>query len=35
MSDADSWILTLLSFLGCGISSVFLGITLITYLGFE
>ncbi|CAG09829.1 unnamed protein product, partial [Tetraodon nigroviridis] len=35
ISDTDSRILTLLSFLGCGISSVFLGITLITYLGFK
>ncbi|XP_056898420.1 adhesion G-protein coupled receptor G6 isoform X3 [Takifugu flavidus] len=35
VSDADSRILTLLSYLGCGVSSVFLSITLLTYLAFE
>uniref|UniRef100_A0AAQ5YRM5 G-protein coupled receptors family 2 profile 2 domain-containing protein n=1 Tax=Amphiprion ocellaris TaxID=80972 RepID=A0AAQ5YRM5_AMPOC len=32
---ADSYILTVISYLGCGISSIFLGITLLTYLVFE
>ncbi|KAM7389251.1 hypothetical protein PAMP_023241 [Pampus punctatissimus] len=35
ISDADSQILTMISYLGCGISSIFLGITLLTYLAFE
>ncbi|XP_069388135.1 adhesion G-protein coupled receptor G6 isoform X2 [Paralichthys olivaceus] len=35
ISEADSHILTMISFLGCGISSIFLGITLLTYLAFE
>ncbi|XP_075959737.1 adhesion G protein-coupled receptor G4a [Anarhichas minor] len=35
ISDADSQILTVISYLGCGISSIFLGITLLTYLAFE
>uniref|UniRef100_A0A4W6EDU5 Adhesion G protein-coupled receptor G4a n=1 Tax=Lates calcarifer TaxID=8187 RepID=A0A4W6EDU5_LATCA len=34
-SETDSLILTLISYLGCGISSIFLGITLLTYLTFE
>ncbi|GLD70356.1 adhesion G-protein coupled receptor G4-like isoform X3 [Lates japonicus] len=34
-SETDSLILTLISYLGCGISSIFLGITLLTYLAFE
>lgn len=32
---ADEKILTVISFLGCGISSIFLGLTLLTYLLFE
>lgn len=35
ISEVDSWILTVLSYIGCGISSIFLGITLLTYLAFE
>eukprot|EP00064_Thunnus_orientalis_P005359 superscaffoldBa00000519_g5373 len=35
VSEADNQILTLISYLGCGISSIFLGITLLTYLAFE
>nr|XP_020491499.1 adhesion G-protein coupled receptor G4 isoform X9 [Labrus bergylta] len=35
LSDTDSQILTVISYLGCGISSIFLGITLLTYLAFE
>ncbi|XP_023277381.1 adhesion G-protein coupled receptor G4-like isoform X1 [Seriola lalandi dorsalis] len=35
IGEADSKILTVISYLGCGISSIFLGITLITYLAFE
>ncbi|XP_032384533.1 adhesion G-protein coupled receptor G4 [Etheostoma spectabile] len=35
ISEADSQILTVISYLGCGISSIFLGITLLTYLAFE
>nr|XP_046262818.1 adhesion G-protein coupled receptor G4 isoform X3 [Scatophagus argus] len=35
LSEADSKILTVISYLGCGISSIFLGITLLTYLAFE
>ncbi|XP_044061882.1 adhesion G-protein coupled receptor G4 isoform X2 [Siniperca chuatsi] len=35
ISEADSHILTVISYLGCGISSIFLGITLLTYLAFE
>ncbi|XP_035802538.2 adhesion G-protein coupled receptor G4 isoform X2 [Amphiprion ocellaris] len=35
ISPADSYILTVISYLGCGISSIFLGITLLTYLVFE
>ncbi|XP_037635374.1 adhesion G-protein coupled receptor G6 [Sebastes umbrosus] len=35
ISEADSQILTMISYLGCGISSIFLGITLLTYLAFE
>ncbi|XP_073342675.1 adhesion G-protein coupled receptor G2 [Pagrus major] len=34
-SEVDSQILTVISYLGCGISSIFLGITLLTYLAFE
>ncbi|XP_076005388.1 adhesion G protein-coupled receptor G4a [Genypterus blacodes] len=33
--EAHSQILTVVSYLGCGISSIFLGLTLITYLAFE
>uniref|UniRef100_A0A3P8WZL5 Uncharacterized protein n=1 Tax=Cynoglossus semilaevis TaxID=244447 RepID=A0A3P8WZL5_CYNSE len=35
ISDEHSYILTLITYLGCGISSIFLGITLITHLAFE
>ncbi|XP_071314384.1 adhesion G-protein coupled receptor G6 [Trachinotus anak] len=35
ISEADSEILTVISYFGCGISSIFLGITLITYIAFE
>ncbi|TDH07474.1 hypothetical protein EPR50_G00106460 [Perca flavescens] len=35
ISEADSQILTVISNLGCGISSIFLGITLLTYFAFE
>ncbi|KAM9849666.1 adhesion G-protein coupled receptor G6 [Aulostomus maculatus] len=35
ISEADSQILTVISYIGCGISAIFLGITLITYLAFE
>ncbi|XP_041845968.1 adhesion G-protein coupled receptor G4 [Melanotaenia boesemani] len=35
ISESDSQILTVISFVGCGISSIFLGITLLTYLFFE
>ncbi|KAG7518985.1 adhesion G-protein coupled receptor G4-like isoform X1 [Solea senegalensis] len=35
IDEANSHILTVISYLGCGISSIFLGITLLTYLGFE
>ncbi|XP_056295587.1 adhesion G-protein coupled receptor G4 isoform X2 [Pseudoliparis swirei] len=35
ISEADRQILTVISNLGCGISSIFLGITLLTYLSFE
>ncbi|XP_028271747.1 adhesion G-protein coupled receptor G4 isoform X2 [Parambassis ranga] len=35
ISGADSRILTVISYLGCGVSSIFLGITLLTYLLFE
>ncbi|XP_035524672.1 adhesion G-protein coupled receptor G4 [Morone saxatilis] len=35
ISDTDNQILTVISYFGCGISSVFLGITLLTYLAFE
>ncbi|KAM4555690.1 adhesion G-protein coupled receptor G2 [Odontesthes bonariensis] len=35
ISEADSQILTLISYLGCGISAIFLGLTLLTYLFFE
>lgn len=31
----DTYILTVISYVGCGISSIFLGITLLTYLAFE
>ncbi|XP_042348822.1 adhesion G-protein coupled receptor G6 [Plectropomus leopardus] len=33
--ESDSQILTVISYLGCGISSIFLGITLLTYIVFE
>ncbi|XP_070770033.1 adhesion G-protein coupled receptor G6 [Enoplosus armatus] len=35
ISEADIQILTVISYLGCGISSIFLGITLLTYITFE
>ncbi|KAK5617370.1 hypothetical protein CRENBAI_006982 [Crenichthys baileyi] len=35
ISEDDLQILTLISYLGCGVSSIFLGITLLTYLIFE
>ncbi|XP_047440345.1 adhesion G-protein coupled receptor G4 [Mugil cephalus] len=35
ISETDSYILTMLSYVGCGISCIFLGITLLTYLLFE
>lgn len=35
ISEADSYILTIISYVGCGISSIFLGFTLLTYLVFE
>ncbi|XP_024919074.1 adhesion G-protein coupled receptor G6-like isoform X2 [Cynoglossus semilaevis] len=35
ISDEHSYILTLITYLGCGISSIFLGITLITHLAFD
>ncbi|KAM9356679.1 adhesion G-protein coupled receptor G6 [Symphorus nematophorus] len=35
VSKADSQIMTVISYLGCGISSIFLGVTLLTYLAFE
>ncbi|KAI9514626.1 hypothetical protein NQZ68_031513 [Dissostichus eleginoides] len=35
IGGADSQILTVISYLGCGISAIFLGITLLTYLSFE
>ncbi|XP_054648784.1 adhesion G-protein coupled receptor G6 isoform X2 [Dunckerocampus dactyliophorus] len=34
ISEADSQILTVISYMGCGLSSIFLGITLLTYLAF-
>uniref|UniRef100_A0AAV2MJX8 Uncharacterized protein n=1 Tax=Knipowitschia caucasica TaxID=637954 RepID=A0AAV2MJX8_KNICA len=35
ISEVDSLILTVISYIGCGISSIFLGITLLTYVAFE
>ncbi|KAM9795121.1 adhesion G-protein coupled receptor G2 [Neosynchiropus ocellatus] len=35
ISETDSYILTIISNLGCGLSSIFLGITLVTYIGFQ
>ncbi|KAM3867020.1 adhesion G-protein coupled receptor G6 [Diretmus argenteus] len=35
LSDEDSRILTVISYLGCGLSSIFLGVTLLTYMAFE
>ncbi|KAJ0002945.1 hypothetical protein NQD34_008094 [Periophthalmus magnuspinnatus] len=35
ISEIDSRILTIISYIGCGISAIFLGITLLTYLAFE
>ncbi|XP_077433424.1 adhesion G protein-coupled receptor G4a [Vanacampus margaritifer] len=35
ISEADSFILSMISYVGCGISAIFLGITLLTYLAFE
>ncbi|XP_061899842.1 adhesion G-protein coupled receptor G2-like [Entelurus aequoreus] len=35
ISEADNDILTVLSYMGCGVSSIFLGITLLTYLSFQ
>ncbi|XP_057705639.1 adhesion G-protein coupled receptor G2 [Corythoichthys intestinalis] len=34
ISEADSQMLTVISYVGCGLSSIFLGITLLTYLAF-
>lgn len=34
ISEVDSYILTVISYVGCGISAIFLGITLLTYLAF-
>lgn len=34
ISELDSYILTVISYIGCGISAIFLGITLLTYLAF-
>ncbi|XP_072292944.1 adhesion G-protein coupled receptor G2-like [Eucyclogobius newberryi] len=35
IGEVDSQILTVISYIGCGISAIFLGITLLTYLAFE
>ncbi|KAL0974130.1 hypothetical protein UPYG_G00216040 [Umbra pygmaea] len=35
ISEADQGILTVISYLGCGVSSIFLSISLLTYLAFE
>ncbi|XP_028975258.1 adhesion G-protein coupled receptor G4 [Esox lucius] len=35
ISEADQEILTVISYLGCGVSSIFLGISLLTYLAFN
>ncbi|XP_045081554.1 adhesion G-protein coupled receptor G4 [Coregonus clupeaformis] len=35
ISEADQEILTIISYLGCGVSSIFLGISLLTYVVFE
>ncbi|KPP61947.1 putative G-protein coupled receptor 112, partial [Scleropages formosus] len=35
VSDVNEEILTIISYLGCGISSIFLGISLLTYVAFE
>lgn len=35
ISKTDEVILTIISYLGCGLSAIFLGVTLITYLAFE
>ncbi|KAK6298391.1 hypothetical protein J4Q44_G00314460 [Coregonus suidteri] len=35
ISEADQEILTVISYLGCGVSSIFLGISLLTYVVFE
>nr|XP_061786101.1 adhesion G-protein coupled receptor G6-like [Nerophis lumbriciformis] len=35
ISEADNDILTVLSYMGCGLSSIFLGITILTYLSFQ
>ncbi|KAM8848836.1 adhesion G-protein coupled receptor G6 isoform 2-T5 [Synchiropus picturatus] len=35
IGETDSYILTIISYLGCGLSSIFLGITLVTYIGFR
>ncbi|XP_077388094.1 adhesion G protein-coupled receptor G4a [Festucalex cinctus] len=35
ISEADSQILSVISYVGCGVSALFLGITLLTYLAFE
>ncbi|XP_072251383.1 adhesion G-protein coupled receptor G6 [Leuresthes tenuis] len=35
ISESDNQILTMISYLGCGISAIFLGLTLLTYLFFE
>ena len=35
IGEADQEILTVISYLGCGVSSIFLGISLLTYVVFE
>nr|XP_021336868.1 adhesion G-protein coupled receptor G4 isoform X1 [Danio rerio] len=35
INPKDEWVLTIISYVGCGISSIFLGVTLLTYLAFE
>lgn len=35
INPKDDMILTIITYLGCGLSSIFLGITLLTYVAFE
>ncbi|XP_025022810.1 adhesion G-protein coupled receptor G4 [Python bivittatus] len=35
LSDADEWVLTLVTYVGCGISSIFLGLALLVYLSID